>query len=136
MAHVYSLRKHEILRKKLPISLLFRSGKSMKGEFLRIVYASLQLEKSCFKALPSILFAVSKKTLPSAVGRNRVKRMMREAYRLEKSLIQGRAESPYEKCGDGMLCIAFLYTGRRKTFPNLEEFREEIRGLLERMVLS
>ena len=85
--HVHSLRKHEILRKKLPISLLFKSGKSMKGEFLRIVYASLQLENTGFQPFPAILFAVSKKTVPSAVKRNRVKRMMREAYRLEKSSI-------------------------------------------------
>ncbi len=36
----------------------------------------------------------------------------------------------------GTLCIAFLYMGRRKTFPDLEAFREEIRGLMEGMVLS
>lgn len=108
----------------------------MKGEFLRIVYASLQLENNCFQPFPAILFAVSKKTVPSAVGRNRIKRMMREAYRLEKSLIPGRAENLCEGSAGGMLCIAFLYMGRRKTFPNLEAFREEIRVLMESMILS
>ena len=133
---MHSLRKHEILRKKLPISLLFKSGKSIKGDFLRIVYASLQLENDCFQEFPAILFAVSKKTVPSAVGRNRIKRMMREAYRLEKSLAPIRAENLREGSSSGMLCIAFLYTGRRKTFPNLEAFRVEIRGLMEGVVLS
>jgi ribonuclease P protein component len=133
---VHSLRKHEILRKKLPISLLFRSGKSAKGDFLRIVYASLQLENSCFQEVPAILFAVSKKTVPSAVQRNRVKRMMREAYRLEKPLIHSRVWNQHDWSAGGMLCIAFLYMGRRKTFPGLEAFREEIKGLMESMVLS
>ncbi len=133
---MHSLRKHEILRKKLPISLLFKSGKSIKGDFLRIVYASLQLENNSFQPLPAILFAVSKKTVPSAVSRNRVKRMMREAYRLEKSLIPGRAENLREGSASGMLCIAFLYMGRRKTFPDLEAFRVEIRVLMESIVLS
>ena len=134
--HVHSLGKHEILRKKVPISLLFKTGRSMKGNFLRIVYASLTLEKSFFQGVPAILFAVSKKTVPSAVKRNRVKRMMKEAYRLEKPLVESRAESEHEGSASEMLCIAFLYMGRRKTFPDLEAFREEIRGLMAGMILS
>lgn len=135
-AHVHSLGKHEILRKKMPISLLFKTGRSTKGNFLRIVYASLTLENIFFQGVPAILFAVSKKTVPSAVQRNRVKRMMREAYRLEKPLVESRAESEHEGSASEMLCIAFLYMGRRKTFPDLEAFREEIRGLMAGMILS
>ncbi len=136
MVHSLTLCKQEILRKKLPISHLFRSGKSAKGDFLRIVYASLQLDNACFEPFPSILFAVSKKTVPSAVGRNRIKRMMREAYRHEKSLLKSREVSQHEGSAGGMLCIAFLYIGRKKTFPSLEAFREEIRRLLQGMILS
>lgn len=133
---MHSLGKHEILRKKMPISLLFKTGRSTKGNFLRIVYASLTLENIFFQGVPAILFAVSKKTVPSAVQRNRVKRMMREAYRLEKPLVESRAESEHEGSASEMLCIAFLYMGRRKTFPDLEAFREEIRGLMAGMILS
>lgn len=136
MVHSHSLRKQEILRKKLPISLLFKNGKSVKGDFLRIVYASLQLDSACFQPFPSILFAVSKKTVHSAVGRNKIKRMMREAYRHEKSVLKSREVGQHEGSADGMLCIAFLYMGRRKTSPGLEAFREEIRGLLQGMILS
>jgi len=133
---VHSLGKHEILRKKVPIALLFKTGRSSKGNFLRIVYASLTLENNFFQGVPAILFAVSKKTVPSAVHRNRVKRMMREAYRLEKPLVKSRAESEHKGSASEMLCIAFLYMGRRKTFPDLEAFREEIRGLMAGMILS
>ena len=134
--HVHSLGKHEILRKKVPISLLFKTGRSMKGNFLRIVYASLTIDNSFFQEVPAILFAVSKKTVPSAVQRNRVKRMMREAYRLEKPFVQSRVDNQHEGSASEMLCIAFLYTGRRKTFPDLETFREEIRGLMAGMIFS
>ena len=134
--HVHSLRKHEILRKKQLISLLFSSGKSIKGDFLRIVYASLKPDGYIVQRVPAILFAVSKKTVSSAVRRNRVKRMMREAYRLEKTLVERKVENPQEGAADELLCIAFLYTSRKKSFPDLEAFRVEIRGLMQNMRLS
>ena len=108
----------------------------MKGNFLKMVYASLNPENNCVTGIPSILFAVSKKTVPSSVQRNRVKRMMREAYRLEKSSIERRVEVQHEGIAPEQLCIAFLYIGRKKTFPNLDAFREEISKLLHNMTLS
>ena len=134
--HVHSLRKYEILRKKQLISLLFSSGKSMKGDFLRIVYASLKPEGYIVQRVPAILFAVSKKTISSAVRRNRVKRMMKEAYRLEKSLLQNKAEYTHHSGSSAIFCIAFLYMGKKKTFPDLDAFRKEIRVLMENMILS
>ncbi len=135
-AHIHSLRKHEILRRKQLISLLFRSGKSVKGDFLRVVYASFKPEHHFFQEVPAILFAVSKKTLPSAVKRNRVKRMMREAYRLEKPLRKIDSECLQDVGPVQMLCIALLYLGRRETLPDLPSFREEIRGLMKSVICS
>ena len=134
--HVHSLRKHEILRKKELISGLFTSGKSVKGSFLRVVYASLKPENNIFQGVPALLLAVSKKTLPSAVRRNRVIRMMREAYRLEKSPGQSNGETPGDSNTGEMLCIAFLYMRRGKILPRLGEFREEIRILLDQITVS
>ena len=62
--------------------------------------------------------------------------MMREAYRLEKSIEVPGAGVQHEGSAPGQLCIAFLYTGRKKTFPNLDAFREEISRLLHNMSLS
>ncbi len=108
----------------------------MKGDFLRIVYASLKPEACIVQRVPAILFAVSKKTVPSAVRRNKVKRMMREAYRLEKSQLQGKAEYSGDGSAGDMLCIVFLYMSRKKTFPDLETFRQEIRVLMGNMIFS
>jgi ribonuclease P protein component len=101
-----------------------------------MVYADLKPEHNCFPGIPAILFAVSKKTVPSAVGRNRIKRMMKEAYRIEKSLIPWIGKNPHDDGQDEVLCIAFLYSGSRKTFPDLEAFREEIRRLMQSIKLS
>ena len=108
----------------------------MKGDFLRIVYASLKPEAHIVSRVPAILFAVSKKTVSSSVRRNRVKRMMREAYRLERSSDERRVDFPHKSGAHEQLCIAFLYMGRKKTFPDLEAFREEIRVLMGNMILS
>ncbi|WP_268896848.1 ribonuclease P protein component [Candidatus Chlorobium masyuteum] len=134
--HLHALRKHEILRKKQLISLLFSSGIGVRGDFLKMVYADLRQESRSFPGIPAILFAVSKKTVPSAVRRNRIKRMMREAYRIERSSVIRSSSDEQDGAEAKRLCIVFLFTGRKKTLPELQAFREEIRRLMQGMRLS
>jgi len=128
--HVNSLRKHEILRKKQQIAELFRSRKKLKGEFVRVVYSNVENGMASGEALPAVLFAVSRKTVPDASRRNRIKRLMREAYRQEKAVLpEGKAPDAEER-RTGRLCLAFIYTGAGDRFPDFAVLRREIRRLL------
>lgn len=124
------------MRKRAEITLLFTGGKSLKGDFLRIAYRFPAAVPDPVSVSPSVMFAVSKKTLPLAARRNRAKRMMREAYRLEKPFflqVIGEAE---ERAAVGSVSMAMLYTRRGGDIPSLEEFRREFRTLVGRMRLS
>lgn len=134
--HSHRLPRHEILRKKGLISLLFTGGKSLKGNFLRLVYLSHDAVRGGFASPPSVMFAVSKKTLPAAVMRNRVKRLMREAYRLEKPMLLSRLEDTGDRKAGEALSIVFLYTRRGSHIPSLPDFRREMNSALREMLLK
>lgn len=119
------------MRKKQQISLLFRSGTSLRGDFIKMIYADLKPEHGDLCDVPAILFAVSKKNVPSAVRRNRVKRMMREAYRLEKSSEKGVGKESAGGSEGTRRCLVFLYTTRNRDIPGLHAFRAEIARLIE-----
>lgn len=59
--HVNSLRKHEILRKEQLIAALFVSGKSCKGEYLKLFYQKTVSDVKSRSPAVQVLFAVSKK---------------------------------------------------------------------------
>lgn len=128
--HVYSLKKYEILRGRTLVSKLFSSARSFRGGFIKVLFAPLEVDNGGRRSLPKVLFVVGRKIRPDAVGRNRIKRLMKEAYRHEKPLAAECAEK-YAGDGNKTLCIAFMYTGRRKTLPSSESFRKEVRELLE-----
>jgi ribonuclease P protein component len=134
--HPYRLPRHEIVRKKKLISLLFTGGMSLKCNFLRMVYLSHNDVRGGFSSPLSVMFAVSKKTLPSAVMRNRAKRLMREAYRIEKPLLQKRIEELQGKEKAGEISIVFLYTQRGSHIPPLTDFRLEMNSALRQMLLG
>ena len=97
----YSFTKEERLSRKRSIDLLFEKGQSFVAFPLRVVY--LPLEETASVPV-SVLISVSKKRIRHAVGRNRVKRLVREAYRVHKyDLVDSLTE------GKRRMLVAFLY---------------------------
>jgi len=80
-----------------------------------------------------VLFTVGKKQLSRAVDRNRIKRLMREAYRHEKIALRGFMEL-WSQAGGGTVLIAFLYRGGIDAVPSLNDFRMEMRQMLQAFI--
>jgi len=91
----YLLPKSERLSLKKEIDRLFESGDSFIAFPLRIKYLELPSDTA---ANSCMMVSVPKKRVKKAVARNRIKRRIREAYRLNKNI-------PPDK----RLHIAFLY---------------------------
>ena len=110
-----TLRKSERLDKKKVIEKMFAGGSHSVSIFpLRVVY--LQVEE--LEATASILVSVSKRRFKRAVKRNRVKRQIREAYRVNKhKLLSVLAE---KQC---RLAIAFIYLSDRPEDSSVIENR-------------
>lgn len=82
MADRYTLCKSERLRGKLEFEKLMSSGKSFIVYPLRVIW---RLESRDADNPPvRVAVSVSKRRFKRAVKRNRVKRLVREAYRLHK----------------------------------------------------
>ncbi|MCI5581460.1 MAG: ribonuclease P protein component [Phocaeicola plebeius] len=97
-----TLHKTERLNSRLLIERLFAGGsKSLPAFPLRIVYMPVEND-----SLPtvSLLISVPKKRFKRAVKRNRVKRQVREAYRLHKSLLTRKLEATGQK-----VVLAFIW---------------------------
>ena len=96
----HTFTKEERVTGAKRVDAIFASGKSFISYPLRIVY--LQHEQSPVNKC-SILVTVPKKSIKKAVHRNRIKRLIRESYRLNKKMI-------YDiDLGEQSLDIAFVY---------------------------
>lgn len=82
MAIRYTLGKDERLKREQHIETLFRSGKAFSVFPLRIIWQDTTrgTERTPLRAG----FSVPKKRFRKATDRNRVKRLLREAWRLNK----------------------------------------------------
>ena len=113
-----TLHKVERLDKKKIIEKMFAGGSRSFSVFpLRVVY--LPVEE--LEADASILISVSKRRFKRAVKRNRVKRQIREAYRVIKhELLNILVE---RKC---RLAIAFIYLSDQLVESSIIEDRMRI----------
>ncbi|UAB76461.1 ribonuclease P protein component [Mesoflavibacter sp. SCSIO 43206] len=76
----YTYNKDEKLKSQKAIEQLFAEGKSVSTYPLRMVYLDNQTQLK-------VGVSVSKRNFKLAVHRNRVKRLLREGYRLNKNLL-------------------------------------------------
>lgn len=79
----FGFPKTEKLKQKKDLDLLFAKGKWMTCGSLRIISIKTEDTESLY---PKVGVSVSKKFFKKAVHRNRIKRLLREAYRLNKAL--------------------------------------------------
>ncbi len=93
--------KSEKLKSKKTIELLFQEGKSVSKFPIKVFYLPIvNYEKT------QAGFAVPKRNFKNAVDRNRIKRQLREAYRLQKHLLKNEDGSRF--------ALFFLYLGKDK----------------------
>lgn len=80
LSHSFTFPKNEHLSGEIRIAKLFSEGKAFICYPLRVVFSLVEKEKTPVK----ILVSVPKKRFKKAVKRNRIRRMIKEAYRLHK----------------------------------------------------
>ncbi len=103
-----SFGKSEKLKSKKLIDSLFLEGRSVKSFPLKLIYLPIEGEKN------KIAVSVPKKLVKTAVHRNRIKRLMREAFRKNKYLVKRDFSSSF--------ALMFIYISRDEvTFEKLEE---------------
>ena len=96
----FTFDKTERLTGIKKIDALFKEGESFISYPLRVMYL---IHKQSIKSGCSILVSVPKKRIKKAVHRNRIKRLIRESYRLNKQLMD--SSSFHETSID----VAFIY---------------------------
>ncbi len=115
----YSYNKFEKLKSKKLIEQLFLEGKTVTHYPLRLIFIEASFNDGVkFK----VGVSVSKRNFKKAVDRNKVKRLLREAYRLNKSMIFNNITTQN--------AFMILYLGNE--IPNFKDLEIKMKQLFEK----
>jgi ribonuclease P protein component len=121
LARQFTLGKQERLKSRKAIDVLFLSGNRFSAGCFRVFFL--------LQPVPGLVsgFGVSSRNFKKAVDRNRVKRLAREVYRLQKLPLEVQLDTT----GKG-LHIFFIYTA--KELPLYADLYETMTVILNRLV--
>ncbi len=100
----FQFKKNERLKSSKRIAALFKQGQSLAQYPLRVVW--MPVEKRPQDATVQMTVSVPKKKFPRAVQRNRLRRQVRECWRLHKHLALETAA-----CKPQGVALMWIYTG-------------------------
>ncbi len=119
----YTFKKEEKLKSRKAIEQLFKEGQSFSNFPFRILWKYNENATGNLQAG----FAVSSKHFKKAVDRNRIKRLIREAYRLQKHDLQEQLQDQKK-----YVAVFFIYTGNE--LPQYEFILEKTGSVLNRLI--
>ena len=119
----FTYPKHEKLKSRTTIGLLFTEGKTVSKYPLRLVYIPAPEPQ---EGMLQMGISVSKKHFKRATDRNYFKRVLRETYRLNKHLLLDKLDKPYS--------IMFLY--QTKDRLSYEEINTKTIQIFEKFLLQ
>ncbi len=115
----FTYNKKEKLKSKKLIDQLFTEGQSVSAYPLRLVYLSTSFDDA---VIAKTGVSVSKRNFKTAVDRNRIKRLLRESYRLNKAVYFNNITTQY--------AFMILYIG--KDLPTLTLVETKMKLLFEK----
>ena len=118
---MFSFHKQERLNNKKRINKLFRSGKFFSQEPFQIYWLETKQEKNIIE----LLVSVPKKNIKFAVNRNIIKRMVKEAYRLNKKALHEQVNREKKS-----FSVAIIYMNNK--IPSYLYVEKKIKLILER----
>ena len=128
----FTLGKEERLKSRKQIEQLFDKGKSFAITPFR-VYFLINEMLNAQRSIPIAIginvqfgVGVSAKNFKKAVDRNRIKRLTREAWRLQKNEISEKAKETQKQ-----LNVFFIYTG--KELPDFTTVKEKVAIALKKL---
>jgi len=119
----FSYNKKEKLKSKKQLDKIFASGKSFTIFPIKVIYNLVEEQDSIIKTG----VGVSSRFFKKAVHRNRIKRLLREAYRTEKQPLH-----IYLNNNQKQLNVFLLFAGR--SLPAYSLIKEKMKLCIERVI--